>query len=29
VEGFRPDRWDIAGGLICLVGAAIIIAAPR
>lgn len=28
-EGLRPDRWDIAGGLICLVGAAIIIAAPR
>jgi small multidrug resistance family-3 protein len=29
VEGFRPDRWDIAGGLICLLGAAVIIAAPR
>ena len=29
VEGFRPDRWDIAGGLVCLLGAAIIIAAPR
>jgi len=29
VEGFRPDRWDIAGGLVCLAGAAIIIAAPR
>ncbi|RDJ22127.1 YnfA family protein [Bosea caraganae] len=29
VEGFRPDRWDIAGGIICLAGAAIIIAAPR
>lgn len=29
VEGLRPDRWDIAGGLICLAGAAIIIAGPR
>lgn len=29
VEGFRPDRWDVTGGLICLTGAAIIIAAPR
>jgi small multidrug resistance family-3 protein len=29
VEGFRPDRWDITGGVICLAGAAIIIAAPR
>ena len=29
VEGLRPDRWDIAGGLICLLGAAVIIAAPR
>jgi small multidrug resistance family-3 protein len=29
VEGFRPDRWDLTGGLICLVGAAVIIAAPR
>lgn len=28
-EGLRPDRWDIAGGIICLTGAAIIIAAPR
>lgn len=29
VEGFRPDRWDVAGGLVCLLGATIIIAAPR
>ncbi|KFC70008.1 hypothetical protein FG93_03023 [Bosea sp. LC85] len=29
VEGFRPDRWDVAGGLICLAGAALIIAGPR
>ncbi len=29
VEGVRPDRWDLAGALICLIGATIIIAAPR
>jgi small multidrug resistance family-3 protein len=29
VEGVRPDRWDIVGASVCLVGAAIIIAAPR
>lgn len=28
-EGFRPDRWDITGAAICLVGAAVIIAGPR
>ena len=28
-EGVRPDRWDVAGVLICLLGAAVIIAAPR
>lgn len=28
-EGFRPDRWDIAGAAICLMGAAVIIAGPR
>ncbi len=28
-EGVRPDRWDITGAIVCLVGAAIIIAAPR
>ncbi|QUS40933.1 YnfA family protein [Tardiphaga alba] len=28
-EGFRPDRWDMAGAAICLVGAAVIIAGPR
>lgn len=28
-EGFRPDRWDIAGAAICLIGAAVIIAGPR
>lgn len=29
VEGVRPDRWDVVGAGICLVGAAIIVAAPR
>lgn len=29
VEGFRPDRWDLVGGAVCLAGAAIIILAPR
>jgi small multidrug resistance family-3 protein len=29
VEGVKPDRWDMAGAVICLVGATIIIAAPR
>jgi small multidrug resistance family-3 protein len=29
VEGVRPDRWDIVGAVICLIGAAIIIAGPR
>lgn len=28
-EGFSPDRWDLVGAAVCLVGAAIIIAAPR
>lgn len=28
-EGVEPDRWDLTGAAICLIGAAIIIAAPR
>lgn len=28
-EGRMPDRWDIAGGAICLLGALVIIAGPR
>lgn len=28
-EGVRPDRWDLAGAAICIVGAAIILFAPR
>src|SRR5690606_36621681 len=29
LDGFRPDRWDLAGALICLVGVAVIMYAPR
>jgi small multidrug resistance family-3 protein len=29
VDKFRPDRWDIAGAVICLVGVAVIMYAPR
>lgn len=29
VEGTRPDRWDVAGGAVCLAGAAIILLGPR
>lgn len=28
-EGFRPDRWDLLGGAICLLGMAVIMFAPR
>lgn len=28
-EGHRPDRWDIAGGVVCLLGSALILFAPR
>ena len=29
VEGARPDRWDVSGAAICLVGAAVILWGPR
>jgi small multidrug resistance family-3 protein len=29
VEGVRPDRWDMAGGAVCLIGATLILFAPR
>lgn len=29
VEGFRPDRWDLVGGAVCLAGAAIVVFGPR
>jgi|SRR5690606_32193245 small multidrug resistance family-3 protein len=28
-EGQRPDRWDLAGGALCLIGAAVILFGPR
>ncbi len=29
LDGFRPDRWDVAGALLCLVGVAVIMYGPR
>jgi len=29
IEGARPDRWDVLGGAVCLIGAAIILFGPR
>ena len=29
IEGARPDRWDLVGGLVCLAGAALILFGPR
>ncbi len=29
VDGFTPDRYDVAGALICLIGVAVIMVAPR
>lgn len=29
VEGLKPDRWDVIGAGVCLVGAAIILLGPR
>lgn len=29
IEGIKPDTWDIIGAVVCLIGATIIIAAPR
>jgi small multidrug resistance family-3 protein len=28
-DGFRPDRYDLAGAAICLTGVALIMYAPR
>ena len=28
-EGTRPDRWDLAGALVCLLGAGMILFGPR
>lgn len=29
IEGLRPDKWDLTGAMICVVGAAVILFAPR
>ena len=29
LDGYRPDRYDLAGALICLLGVAVIMYAPR
>ena len=29
IDKFRPDHWDITGALICLIGVAVIMWAPR
>ncbi|KQO03037.1 hypothetical protein ASF21_01470 [Arthrobacter sp. Leaf234] len=29
IDGFRPDRWDILGSAVCLVGVALIMVGPR
>lgn len=29
VEGQRPDRWDLTGAAVCLIGAAIVLLGPR
>lgn len=29
MDGFRPDRWDVMGAAICLLGVAVIMYAPR
>jgi small multidrug resistance family-3 protein len=28
-DGFRPDRWDVIGALVCLAGVGVIMYAPR
>ncbi|MEZ0071445.1 YnfA family protein [Planotetraspora sp. GP83] len=29
VDGFRPDRWDVTGAIVCVLGVLIIMYAPR
>src|SRR3954471_1263070 len=29
VDGFRPDRWDVIGAALCLIGVTVIMYAPR
>jgi small multidrug resistance family-3 protein len=28
-DGFRPDRWDVVGTIVCLVGVAVLMYMPR
>ena len=28
-DGYRPDRWDVIGALVCLAGMAVIMYTPR
>ena len=28
-DGFRPDHWDVTGALVCLLGVAVLMYAPR
>jgi small multidrug resistance family-3 protein len=29
LDGFRPDRWDVTGVVICILGVAVIMYVPR
>lgn len=29
IEGVRPDRWDVLGASICIIGAVVILLGPR
>ncbi len=29
IDGNKPDIWDVSGGLVCLIGVALIMYAPR
>ena len=29
VDGFKPDKWDVSGATVCLIGVAVIRYAPR
>ena len=29
VDGYRPDRWDLVGAAVCLVGVGVLMYAPR
>jgi small multidrug resistance family-3 protein len=29
LDGFRPDKWDVIGSVICVLGVAVIMYAPR